>query len=39
MEFGCVAEDIFTLDYNNNTLCALQAFAIRLSNFNSKFVM
>nr|XP_057934300.1 tubby-related protein 3 [Doryrhamphus excisus] len=35
MQFGRVAEDIFTLDYNY-PLCALQAFAIGLSSFDSK---
>nr|XP_004610657.1 unnamed protein product [Sorex araneus] len=35
MQFGRVAEDEFTLDYNY-PLCALQAFAIGLSSFDSK---
>ncbi|XP_050821710.1 tubby-related protein 3 isoform X3 [Gopherus flavomarginatus] len=35
MQFGRVAEDVFTLDYNY-PLCALQAFAIGLSSFDSK---
>ncbi|XP_048863937.1 tubby-related protein 3 isoform X2 [Brienomyrus brachyistius] len=35
MQFGRVAEDIFTLDYNY-PMCALQAFAISLSSFDSK---
>ncbi|XP_031714935.1 tubby-related protein 3 isoform X1 [Anarrhichthys ocellatus] len=35
MQFGRVAEDIFTLDYNY-PMCALQAFAIGLSSFDSK---
>ncbi|XP_009082462.1 PREDICTED: tubby-related protein 3 [Acanthisitta chloris] len=37
MQFGRVAEDVFTLDYNY-PLCALQAFAIGLSSFDSKLV-
>uniref|UniRef100_A0A4W5KSD5 Tubby-like protein n=1 Tax=Hucho hucho TaxID=62062 RepID=A0A4W5KSD5_9TELE len=35
MQFGRVAEDMFTLDYNY-PMCALQAFAIGLSSFDSK---
>ncbi|XP_069020938.1 tubby-related protein 3 isoform X3 [Embiotoca jacksoni] len=35
MQFGRVAEDTFTLDYNY-PMCALQAFAIGLSSFDSK---
>ncbi|KAH0616345.1 hypothetical protein JD844_027384 [Phrynosoma platyrhinos] len=35
MQFGRVAEDLFTLDFNY-PLCALQAFAIGLSSFDSK---
>ncbi|XP_012734466.2 tubby-related protein 3 isoform X2 [Fundulus heteroclitus] len=35
MQFGRVAEDIFTLDYNY-PMCALQAFAIGLSSFDNK---
>ncbi|KAH0620912.1 hypothetical protein JD844_021814 [Phrynosoma platyrhinos] len=35
MQFGRVAEDIFTMDYNY-PMCALQAFAIALSSFDSK---
>ncbi|XP_069437620.1 tubby-related protein 3 isoform X1 [Ovis canadensis] len=35
MQFGRVADDVFTLDYNY-PLCALQAFAIGLSSFDSK---
>uniref|UniRef100_A0A8C8AIX4 TUB like protein 3 n=1 Tax=Otus sunia TaxID=257818 RepID=A0A8C8AIX4_9STRI len=35
MQFGRVAEDVFTLDYNY-PLCALQAFSIALSSFDSK---
>ncbi|XP_067849690.1 tubby protein homolog [Heptranchias perlo] len=35
MQFGRVAEDIFTMDYNY-PMCALQAFAITLSSFDSK---
>ncbi|XP_006763592.1 PREDICTED: tubby-related protein 3 isoform X1 [Myotis davidii] len=34
MQFGRVADDVFTLDYNY-PLCALQAFAIGLSSFDS----
>ncbi|NXL86663.1 TULP3 protein, partial [Alectura lathami] len=35
MQFGRLAEDVFTLDYSY-PLCALQAFAIGLSSFDSK---
>uniref|UniRef100_A0A2K6TPW0 Tubby-like protein n=1 Tax=Saimiri boliviensis boliviensis TaxID=39432 RepID=A0A2K6TPW0_SAIBB len=35
MQFGRVADDVFTLDYNY-PLCAVQAFAIGLSSFDSK---
>ncbi|XP_067855754.1 tubby-related protein 3-like isoform X2 [Heptranchias perlo] len=35
MQFGRVAEDVFTMDYNY-PMCALQAFAIGLSSFDSK---
>uniref|UniRef100_F7DDG1 Tubby-like protein n=1 Tax=Ornithorhynchus anatinus TaxID=9258 RepID=F7DDG1_ORNAN len=35
MQFGRVAKDVFTLDYNY-PMCALQAFAIGLSSFDSK---
>ncbi|KAM6161528.1 tubby-related protein 3 [Erethizon dorsatum] len=35
MQFGRVEDDVFTLDYNY-PLCALQAFAIGLSSFDSK---
>uniref|UniRef100_A0A096MG05 TUB like protein 3 n=1 Tax=Poecilia formosa TaxID=48698 RepID=A0A096MG05_POEFO len=35
MQFGRVAEDIFTLDYSY-PMCALQAFAIGLSSFDNK---
>uniref|UniRef100_A0A8C5N4M4 TUB like protein 3 n=1 Tax=Leptobrachium leishanense TaxID=445787 RepID=A0A8C5N4M4_9ANUR len=35
MQFGRVAEDIFTLDYNY-PMCALQAFSVALSSFDSK---
>ncbi|XP_053319325.1 tubby-related protein 3 [Spea bombifrons] len=35
MQFGRVAEDIFTLDYSY-PLCALQAFSVALSSFDSK---
>lgn len=35
MQFGRVAEDVFTMDYNY-PLCALQAFSIALSSFDSK---
>ncbi|KAJ7344433.1 hypothetical protein JRQ81_000383 [Phrynocephalus forsythii] len=35
MQFGRVAEEIFTMDYNY-PMCALQAFAIALSSFDSK---
>ncbi|XP_014211117.1 protein king tubby [Copidosoma floridanum] len=35
MQFGRVADDVFTMDYRF-PLCALQAFAIALSSFDSK---
>ncbi|MBN3274524.1 TUB protein, partial [Polyodon spathula] len=35
MQFGRVAEDVFTMDYNY-PMCAIQAFAIALSSFDSK---
>ncbi|XP_046748157.1 protein king tubby isoform X1 [Diprion similis] len=35
MQFGRVAEDVFTMDYRF-PLCALQAFAIALSSFDNK---
>ncbi|XP_068129820.1 tubby-related protein 3-like [Hyperolius riggenbachi] len=35
MQFGRVAEDLFTLDYSY-PMCALQAFAVALSSFDSK---
>ncbi|XP_036618200.1 tubby protein homolog [Trichosurus vulpecula] len=35
MQFGRVAEDVFTMDYNY-PMCVLQAFAIALSSFDSK---
>lgn len=35
MQFGRVAEDVFTMDYRF-PLCALQAFAIALSSFDGK---
>ncbi|OAF66123.1 hypothetical protein A3Q56_06150 [Intoshia linei] len=35
MQFGRVADDVFTLDYNY-PLCALQAFGIALSSFDGK---
>ncbi|NP_001116953.1 tubby-related protein 3 [Xenopus tropicalis] len=35
MQFGRVAEDFFTLDYSY-PLCALQAFSVALSSFDSK---
>lgn len=35
MQFGRVAEDVFTMDYRF-PLCSLQAFAIALSSFDSK---
>ena len=35
MQFGRVAEDVFTMDYNYPT-CALQAFAVALSSFDGK---
>ena len=35
MQFGRVADDAFTMDYNY-PLCAVQAFAIALSSFDGK---
>lgn len=35
MQFGRIAEDIFTMDFRY-PLCAVQAFAIALSSFDSK---
>ncbi|KAK3096963.1 hypothetical protein FSP39_005145 [Pinctada imbricata] len=35
MQFGRVAEDVFTMDFNY-PLCALQAFGIAMSSFDSK---
>lgn len=35
MQFGRVADDMFTLDYNY-PMCAVQAFAIALSSFDGK---
>ena len=35
MQFGRVAEDVFTMDYNY-PMCATQAFGIALSSFDSK---
>ena len=35
MQFGRVAEDVFTMDFNY-PLCALQAFGIAISSFDSK---
>ncbi|XP_074650476.1 protein king tubby 1-like isoform X2 [Tubulanus polymorphus] len=35
MQFGRVSEDVFTMDFNY-PLCALQAFSIALSSFDSK---
>ncbi|XP_012939590.1 tubby-related protein 3 isoform X2 [Aplysia californica] len=35
MQFGRVAEDVFTMDYNY-PMCALQAFGIALSSFDGK---
>jgi len=35
MQFGRVAEDTFTMDFNY-PMCALQAFGIALSSFDSK---
>lgn len=35
MQFGRVAEDVFTMDYRY-PMCAMQAFAIALSSFDSK---
>jgi len=35
MQFGRVSEDVFTMDYNY-PMCAVQAFGIALSSFDSK---
>ena len=35
MQFGRVAEDVFTMDYRY-PMCAVQAFGIALSSFDSK---
>ena len=35
MQFGRVAEDVFTMDFNY-PMCAVQAFGIALSSFDSK---
>lgn len=35
MQFGRIADDIFTLDYKY-PMCAVQAFAIALSSFDGK---
>lgn len=35
MQFGRISEDVFTMDYRY-PMCALQAFAIALSSFDSK---
>lgn len=35
VQFGRVAEDVFTLDYRY-PMCALQAFAIALTSFDNK---
>ena len=35
MQFGRVSEDVFTMDYNY-PMCALQAFGVALSSFDSK---
>lgn len=35
MQFGRIADDIFTLDFNY-PMCAVQAFAIALSSFDGK---
>ena len=35
MQFGRVADDVFTLDYSY-PMCAIQAFAIALSSFDGK---
>lgn len=35
MQFGRVAEDVFTMDFNY-PMCALQAFGVALSSFDSK---
>lgn len=35
VQFGRISEDVFTLDYNF-PMCAVQAFAVALSSFDSK---
>lgn len=35
MQFGRVAEDVFTMDYSY-PMCAIQAFAVALSSFDGK---
>lgn len=35
MQFGRVAEEVFTMDYNY-PMCAVQAFGVALSSFDSK---
>jgi tubby-related protein 1 len=35
MQFGRVAEDVFTMDFNY-PMCAVQAFGVALSSFDSK---
>ena len=35
MQFGRVAEDVFTMDYTY-PLCAVQAFGIAMTSFDSK---
>ncbi len=35
MQFGRVAEDVFTMDYNY-PMCAVQAFGVAMSSFDSK---
>jgi tubby-related protein 1 len=35
VQFGRVAEDVFTLDYRY-PMCALQAFAVALTSFDNK---
>lgn len=35
MQFGRISEDVFTMDYNY-PMCAVQAFGIALSSFDSK---
>lgn len=35
MQFGRVAEDVFSMDYSF-PMCALQAFAVTLSSFDGK---